>query len=394
MQRSGFATSSQLDLFPLEMSTNAALSTCATTTCSATGSAISSPASAAGLSAVALPSGPTTGRSGLDQPRAKAKASPASGSARPIPGISGPRGSRSSSDPGPLSSWESRLRERLARIGSTECALTWKRQATPCGRQLSRLVPSMRLIDATACGLWPTPAATDATGNVESSASKAARGSGGVNLPTAALSLWPTPTAADHKGPNPLDRRPVSHDDLPTRVMRTAMWPTPTAVDGSRGALPPRPWDTGVPLTQRVAMTLWPTPSVASATGGQASRSGDRKDEMLLGGLARSLWATPTHRDHRSILASPETHDRNSRPLLEQVGRVLGAAPSGSPAQTERPGGLAPEFVCWLMGFPVEWLFAAPANHPRPRFQKNIGSAGQARSERSATPSSRRSPPK
>lgn len=46
---------------------------------------------------------------------------------------------------------------------------------------------------------WPTPAAIDATTNRESAESKASRGSGGVNLTTAAG--WATPNARDYRTP-------------------------------------------------------------------------------------------------------------------------------------------------------------------------------------------------
>lgn len=43
----------------------------------------------------------------------------------------------------------------------------------------------------------------------------------------------------------------------------------------------------GIPLPTQAAH--WQTPSVASATGGQASRGGDRQDELLLAGQARAV---------------------------------------------------------------------------------------------------------
>lgn len=43
--------------------------------------------------------------------------------------------------------------------------------------------------------------------------------------------MLPTPTASDVKGPDPLDRRPPSDDDLGTRIAR--LMPTPTAMDSN-----------------------------------------------------------------------------------------------------------------------------------------------------------------
>jgi hypothetical protein len=67
---------------------------------------------------------------------------------------------------GPLASWENRLRERLAMIGSAECALIWKAKAMPSGRLKSRLVPATRHTNGPATGgsLWTTVSATDAAG--------------------------------------------------------------------------------------------------------------------------------------------------------------------------------------------------------------------------------------
>ena len=69
-------------------------------------------------------------------------------------------------------------------------------------------------------------------------------------------------------------------------------------------------------------------------------------------------WATPTSRDGRSEIGSPEMmrrrQDRSQgKPLSKQV---LGTTASPSPA-----GALNPEFSLWLMGFPSEWLSCAPS---------------------------------
>lgn len=45
---------------------------------------------------------------------------------------------------------------------STKCYLNWSPSATPGGRPLFRLVPSMPDTDEIASGLWPTPTASEA----------------------------------------------------------------------------------------------------------------------------------------------------------------------------------------------------------------------------------------
>jgi hypothetical protein len=73
-------------------------------------------------------------------------------------------------------------------------------------------------------------------------------------------------------------------------------------------------------------LAAWPTPNAMQ--GGQTSRGGDRKDELLVGGLAR---------------------------LLDS-----GATQTGSPAQTEKPGQLDPDHSRWAMGYEIAHLSCAP----------------------------------
>ena len=81
----------------------------------------------------------------LSPPRGKDAAKPTNGIygrtyfASPVPDASGP-----SSAERTLHSWENRLRDRLAMLGSTEFALIWKATDLPSGRSKSRLVPSTR----------------------------------------------------------------------------------------------------------------------------------------------------------------------------------------------------------------------------------------------------------
>jgi len=83
----------------------------------------------------------------------------------------------------------------------------------------------------------------------------------------------------------------------------------------------------------------WPTPTVCGNHNrkGASPKSGD--------GLATAVAkvATPTARDWKSGKASQATHDKNSRPLSEQIG-----------------GSLNPTWVEWLMGWPLGWTDLKP----------------------------------
>ncbi len=102
--------------------------------------------------------------------------------------------------------------------------------------------------------------------------------------------------------------------------------------------------------TGETGSSYWPTATAQSYGTNQGGRRGVGLNTEA------AQWATPSARDHRSICASPATHDRNSRPLSEQVGlQVQKTEKAGS-------GGMAlnPQFVETLMGLPVGWTSVAP----------------------------------
>ncbi len=117
--------------------------------------------------------------------------------------------------------------------------------------------------------------------------------------------LWvPTPCATDAK--------PITGGNLYVTETGAVRHMRPDGKSSNRG------------LAASAAM--WPTPTSSLGTNGD--------------GLATAVLkcATPTARDWRSGKASQATHDRNSRPLSEQIGGLLN-----------------PEWVEWLMNWPIGW---------------------------------------
>ncbi|MGL4258015.1 MAG: DNA-methyltransferase [Microbacterium sp.] len=99
----------------------------------------------------------------------------------------------------------------------------------------------------------------------------------------------------------------------------------------------------------------WPTPAVADTEGGRTSRSGDRKDELLLNTMARAWddYPTPSATEYGSsqngINGKGGEFERPSAgtPSLSTAARS-GALPGGK-------GVLNPVFVELLMGWPEGW---------------------------------------
>ena len=114
-----------------------------------------------------LRDGPSTNQFGRGVAPANHSALPETKRGRKTKGISGPPSLASLKPVGPMWLWESRLRQRLASLGSTECLLTWKASITPQGRPLFRLVPSTPHIVGIDSGLWPTPSSRDGKGGYQ-----------------------------------------------------------------------------------------------------------------------------------------------------------------------------------------------------------------------------------
>jgi hypothetical protein len=66
-----------------------------------------------------------------------------------------------------------------------------------------------------------------------------------------------------------------------------------------------------------------------------------------------ATWATPQTMDH---LPNSNLENRKKKGGCTNLkDQVSGLTPTGSPAETEKPGQLNPAHSRWLMGFPPEW---------------------------------------
>ena len=131
----------------------------------------------------------------------------------------------------------------------------------------------------------------------------------------------------------------------PTSATGSGLWQTPVADDAVNRVA--GKWNSrGEPkLSAQVLMKPWPTPTSSLGTnGGRVTPAKAREGGTLIEALSARTYATPTARDWRSGKASQATHDRNSRPLSEQIGGLLN-----------------PTWVEWLMGWPIGWTDLRPS---------------------------------
>ena len=181
---------------------------------------------------------------------------------------------------------------------------------------------------------WATPRSRDADKNVrtpEGAAKEIARkgAQNDLGLTTGLVAAgWPTPCESDKKGASDPNCQAFQRGDINRLADLVAGWPTPNTPNGGRSSTPETMSSTGmtpdgrkhtVTLEHVVTFAGWPTPNAME--GGQTSRSGERKDELLISGLP----------------------------------------PSGLSVSTEKRGALNPRFSLWLQGYPTGWASCGEA---------------------------------
>jgi len=195
-------------------------------------------------------------------------------------------------------------------------------------------------------GLWPTPNVPNGgrtmTAEDALNKGKTAKGKRQVGLENA-VKFWPSPIATGKRGrPNPEGKHPFS-------------------------------------LTLSQTVKLWPTATAGDAKGRayqyDGKDKGKRSKTLTLVGAAKSgLWSTPRATDGTKGLRTPEgtakerLRRKNGQELAVQVG-----------------GSLNPNWVEWLMGYPIGHTALKDSETPLSRKLRNRSSAGCSKSPKART---------
>lgn len=189
------------------------------------------------------------------------------------------------------------------------------------------------------------------------------------------VKMWPTPKAST-RGGCPSERERKS-PDLSAAVK---MWPTPKANETGCYQMSGKNRDRKT-LTLTGAVKMYNTPTAQDAKNSTLPESQINRDS-LVGDVMREMFVTPQARDYRTGQASRwEDAEHRSRNLNDQVAMyptpTTGAGlcggtgnyqqlkrleKNGTITEEERKsmsqgngGQLNPDWVEWLMGFPVGW---------------------------------------
>jgi len=225
-----------------------------------------------------------------------------------------------------------------SRWASTKCFLTWKVKATPRGRLLFQLLPSMPSTDETGSGLLHTPTRKAN----QTSPDMLKRGSGW------GPKMWATPAAADSKGTTGGGQGKSLRTDV-------RMWPTPMATDGAKNVRTVKGAQARIEAGKQVelgaAVRLWPTPRAGKTSDENEETWMKRHEEGKVAtpplGLAVKMWPTPRASEWKGTgpIGSKSHEYRLQKGYLDATVQE----------RSQTSGSLNPDWVEWLMGYPEGW---------------------------------------
>lgn len=342
-----------------------------------------SPASAGGPSPSVLPDGLNGGKCGPEAVPVNPSPRPGRKAGLKMSGISGPTSSASFPSNALSLFLGSRLREKLASVGSMEYSQTWKESATPAGRRLLvHTASGRRISDSEFTGEldgWPkTPMAGDGDGGVMEIRPGT---TGKYKLRDyAQLAGWQTTTTQMSSS----GRKPSGKPNLQGQAWLCG-WATTRAKDGTNpaGMSTERQEAGKAPdsLHQQTKLVGWLTATRNDYKGAPYQMANGKKFLTLIGAAALAGWPTTTTRDSKTD--GKDAPNRAGGPSLPGLILELFLVPTGKRVV------LAPEFSLWLMGYPEEWVTAAPGAKDWLEAQAALESEC---SREAATPSSPPSP--
>jgi len=307
-----------------------------------TANVISLPGLGGGLTPYASPGGLMAKPSGPDPALANLSARQAGERGLLTSGTYGRTGFTSSGSAGLQSSLENRLRARLPLSGLTLFRMTWRVRVTPLGRLICALRASVRSTSGSDCGSWATPTSVDRVRDEATMEKCAAFRKRNANQNTVPIYLG--------------------------EQAQLASWPTPQ-VDNFRSRGGDRKHEMGMDQIAR-SIAPWPTPMSAptsEASHGQSSGQYRRKMAECAPWLTPDMHSGSGGRTSSDPLARKRPSGSKKQFSINEAAQISGPPANGSPAGTGSSGQLNPAFPLWLLGFPQEWDDCAPRVMPSRR---------------------------
>ena len=237
---------------------------------------------------------------------------------------------------------------------STRCKLTWKLKVTPSSRVYFQLAVSTLPIDEKECGLLPTVSA----GAERPCAEYSTKSQSGRCLATMAnVGLLPTPIASDiHHAERVQKLKDSGAETMASRKLG-ANRPNGIMDYPDFNGMLPTPQTQGLKTcdsqgkTRFMDLGLLPTPNASDYRSGMANRVGQKHNQSLndrvVFQVRNGMLPTCTTRDWKGARTTE---------ALEKAGRNGTNSLPDAFAQTGKTSQLNDQFVCEMMGFPINYL--------------------------------------